>query len=68
MVSFVFAGSSRRESAMTDVIAGLMRHCCRTSLPMNPVLPVRMTFMMPSFDAVIITFNKNLDSKNVELS
>ena len=44
-VSFGFAGSSRRESAMMDVIAGLLRHCSRTALPMKPVLPVRIIFM-----------------------
>jgi hypothetical protein len=60
VVSFGFVGSSRRERAMMDVIAGLMRHCSRTALPMKPVLPVRMTFMMLSYEVMSIKRNEDL--------
>lgn len=60
VVSLGFAGSSRRESAMTDVITGLMRHCSKTALPMKPVLPVSMTFMMLGFEVLIIQLTRNL--------
>ena len=39
-------GSSRLESATRDVIDGFWRHCRRTSLPMKPLEPARMTFMI----------------------
>jgi hypothetical protein len=38
-------GSGFRESAMMDVIEGCVRACVRTSWPMKPVVPVRMTFI-----------------------
>lgn len=40
------SGSVRRDSATTDVMAGFRIHCERTSLPMNPVQPVRMNFIL----------------------
>ena len=39
-------GSPRRERAMMDVMDGCSRHRVRTSLPMKPVEPARMIFMM----------------------
>jgi hypothetical protein len=42
------SGSLRRESATTDVIVGFRRHWERTSLPMKPVQPVRMNFILLS--------------------
>jgi hypothetical protein len=45
---------------MTDVITGLMRHCSKTALPMKPVLPVSMTFMMLGFEVLIIQLTRNL--------
>lgn len=47
-VSFEWAvvgGSGPRVNAMMDVIEGLMRAWVRTSEPMKPVLPRRMSFM-----------------------
>ncbi len=41
----MLSGRGRRVSAMMDVIFGSSRHWARTSLPMKPVTPVRMTFM-----------------------
>src|ERR1700761_3520814 len=42
------SGSWRRESGATDVIVGFRRHCERTSLPIKPVQPVRMNFILLS--------------------
>lgn len=39
-------GSSRRESAMMDVMDGFWRHCVRTSRPMKPVEPARIIFII----------------------
>ena len=39
-------GSSRRESAMMDVMEVFWRHCSRISRPMKPVQPVRMIFIL----------------------
>lgn len=39
-------GRSRRESATMEVMEGFWRHCSRTSRPMKPVEPVRMTFIV----------------------
>jgi hypothetical protein len=38
-------GNGFRESAMMDVIEGCERVWVRTSWPMKPVVPVRMTFI-----------------------
>ena len=40
------SGRLLRDSAMIEVMVGLRRHCVRTSLPMKPVQPVRMNFML----------------------
>lgn len=48
------SGRSRRESAIREVMAGVSRHWFRTSLPMKPVLPKRMTFIL-----VDVRLNKN---------
>lgn len=39
-------GSSRRESAMTDVMDEFLRHCSSTSRPTKPVEPVKITFIL----------------------
>lgn len=39
------SGSGLRESAMMDVMVGFARACIRTSVPMKPLEPLRMSFM-----------------------
>ena len=39
-------GRGRRERAVIDDMSGCARHWASTSLPMKPVQPVRMIFMV----------------------
>lgn len=39
-------GRTRLERTTIEVMAGLERHCWRTTLPMLPVEPVRMIFIL----------------------
>jgi len=38
--------SGLRDNAIMDVMDGFSRHCERTSEPMKPVQPVRITFIL----------------------
>jgi hypothetical protein len=47
-----------------EVIAGLFRHWSRTSLPMKPVLPKRMTLMLDYVEkCMIISKNERSDER-----
>lgn len=48
---------------MIEVIAGLMRHCSKTALPMKPVLPVRMTFILPEMVTISMRLKLKFGSK-----
>lgn len=45
---------ARRERTMTVVMEGWRRAWRRTSLPMKPVVPVRMTFILEGFLRVLL--------------
>lgn len=51
MITFNFgslvsaSGRLRRERAITEVMAGFLRHCDSTSPPMKPVEPVTINFI-----------------------
>lgn len=36
----------RRERTIMEVMAGFERHCSRTTLPIEPVEPVRIIFIL----------------------
>lgn len=40
------SGRFRRDNTTTEVMDGLFRHCWRTSEPMKPVAPLKITFIL----------------------